>query len=236
MCARPFESGSERDEGHAFRHRNRARGEAEADRGNRRSDRGPGFGPLPLRPLDRELEPKYLESLADRPDGKLILVTAISPTPAGEGKTTTTVGLGDALNRIGKKAIICLREPSLGPCFGLKGGAAGGGRAQVVPMDAINLHFTGDFHAMTSAHNLLAAMVDNHVYWGNGLGLDQRRIVWRCALDMNDRALRETVIGLGGPVNGFPREDGFDITVASEVMAAFCLASISRIWSKGSAA
>ena len=185
----------------------------------------PASALYPYGPSIAKLEPKYLESLADRPDGKLILVTAISPTPAGEGKTTTTVGLGDALNRIGKKAIICLREPSLGPCFGLKGGAAGGGHAQVVPMDAINLHFTGDFHAMTSAHNLLAAMVDNHVYWGNGLGLDQRRIVWRRALDMNDRALRETVIGLGGPVNGFPREDGFDITVASEVMAAFCLAS-----------
>jgi formate--tetrahydrofolate ligase len=185
----------------------------------------PASALYPYGPSIAKLEPKYLESLADRPDGKLILVTAINPTPAGEGKTTTTVGLGDALNRIGKKAIICLREPSLGPCFGLKGGAAGGGYAQVVPMDAINLHFTGDFHAITSAHNLLAAMVDNHVYWGNGLGFDQRRIVWRRALDMNDRALREAVVGLGGPVNGFPREDGFDITVASEVMAAFCLAS-----------
>jgi formate--tetrahydrofolate ligase len=185
----------------------------------------PASALYPYGPSIAKLEPEYLESLAERPDGKLILVTAINPTPAGEGKTTTTVGLGDALNRIGKKAIICLREPSLGPCFGLKGGAAGGGYAQVVPMDAINLHFTGDFHAMTSAHNLLAAMVDNHVYWGNGLGLDQRRIVWRRALDMNDRALRETVVGLGGPVNGFPREDGFDITVASEVMAAFCLTS-----------
>ena len=175
-----------------------------------------------------KLEPEFLASLADRPDGKLILVTAISPTPAGEGKTTTTVGLGDALNRIGRKTIICLREPSLGPCFGMKGGAAGGGYAQVVPMDAINLHFTGDFHAITSAHNLLAAMLDNHLYWGNALGLDPRRIAWRRALDMNDRALRETVIGLGGPGNGFPREDGFDITVASEVMAAFCLAAESR--------
>ena len=172
-----------------------------------------------------KLDPEFLESLADRPDGKLILVTAISPTPAGEGKTTTTVGLGDALNRIGRKTIICLREPSLGPCFGMKGGAAGGGYAQVVPMDAINLHFTGDFHAITSAHNLLAAMIDNHLYWGNALGLDPRRIVWRRALDMNDRALRETIIGLGGPGNGFPRQDGFDITVASEVMAAFCLAA-----------
>ncbi len=172
-----------------------------------------------------KLETGFFSGLADRPDGKLILVTAITPTPAGEGKTTTTVGLGDALRRIGKKAIICLREPSLGPCFGMKGGAAGGGYAQVVPMDAINLHFTGDFHAITAAHNLLAAMVDNHVYWGNALGLDLRRILWRRALDMNDRALRETVIGLGGPGNGFPRQDGFDITVASEVMAAFCLAA-----------
>ncbi len=171
-----------------------------------------------------KLDPEFLQGLADRPDGKLILVTAINPTPAGEGKTTTTVGLGDGLNRIGKQAIVCLREPSLGPCFGMKGGAAGGGYAQVVPMDAINLHFTGDFHAITSAHNLLAAMVDNHIYWGNALGLDPRRIAWRRALDMNDRALRQTVVGLGGPGNGFPREDGFDITVASEVMAAFCLA------------
>jgi formate--tetrahydrofolate ligase len=171
-----------------------------------------------------KLEYDFLRNLGDRPDGKLILVTAINPTPAGEGKTTTTIGLGDALNRIGRKAIICLREPSLGPCFGLKGGATGGGYAQVMPMDAINLHFTGDFHAITSAHNLLAAMIDNHMYWGNALGLDQRRIAWRRAIDMNDRALRETVIGLGGG-NGFTREDGFDITVASEVMAAFCLAS-----------
>ena len=172
-----------------------------------------------------KIEAELLDGLFDRPDGKLILVTAINPTPAGEGKTTTTVGLGDALNRIGRKAVICLREPSLGPCFGMKGGAAGGGYAQVVPMDAINLHFTGDFHAITSAHNLLAAMIDNHVYWGNALGLDLRRIAWKRALDMNDRALRETVVGLGGTANGFPREDGFDITVASEVMAAFCLAS-----------
>jgi formate--tetrahydrofolate ligase len=155
----------------------------------------------------------------------LILVTAISPTLAGEGKTTTTVGLGDALNRIGRKTVVCLREPSLGPCFGMKGGAAGGGYAQVVPMDAINLHFTGDFHAITAADSLLASMVDNHMYWGNGLGIDQRRIVWRRALDLNDRALRETVVGLGGAGNGFPREDGFDITVASETMAAFCLAA-----------
>jgi formate--tetrahydrofolate ligase len=171
-----------------------------------------------------KLEYDFLRSLGDRPDGKLILVTAINPTPAGEGKTTTTIGLGDALNRIGRKTIICLREPSLGPCFGLKGGATGGGYAQVVPMDEINLHFTGDFHAISSAHNLLAAMVDNHMYWGNALGVDQRRIAWRRVVDMNDRALRETVIGLGGG-NGFTREDGFDITVASEVMAAFCLAS-----------
>jgi formate--tetrahydrofolate ligase len=165
------------------------------------------------------------KAMAERPDGKLILVTAITPTPAGEGKTTTTVGLGDALNRIGKRAIICLREPSLGPCFGMKGGAAGGGFAQVVPMDEINLHFTGDFHAITSAHNLLAAMIDNHIYWGNALDIDPRRIAWRRALDMNDRALREIVVGLGGVANGFAREDGFDITVASEVMAAFCLAT-----------
>ena len=166
----------------------------------------------------------YIDSLKARPDGKLVLVTAISPTPAGEGKTTTTVGLGDGLNRIGKKAMMCLREPSLGPCFGVKGGAAGGGYAQVVPMEDINLHFTGDFHAITSAHNLLAAMLDNHIYWGNSLGLDTRRIAWRRVLDMNDRALREIVNSLGGVSNGFPRSDGFDITVASEVMAIFCLA------------
>jgi formate--tetrahydrofolate ligase len=179
-----------------------------------------------LHPFGRfiaKLEYDFLRSLGDRPDGKLILVTAINPTPAGEGKTTTTVGLGDALNRIGKETIICLREPSLGPCFGLKGGATGGGYAQVAPMDEINLHFTGDFHAISSAHNLLAAMIDNHMYWGNALGLDQRRVAWRRVVDMNDRALRETVIGLGSG-NGFTREDGFDITVASEVMAAFCLA------------
>ncbi|MBC7434278.1 MAG: formate--tetrahydrofolate ligase [Rubritepida sp.] len=161
---------------------------------------------------------------AERPAGKLVLVTGISPTPAGEGKTTTTVGLGDALNHIGTRAMICLREPSLGPCFGVKGGAAGGGHAQVVPMEDINLHFTGDFHAITSAHNLLAAMLDNHIYWGNALGLDARRISFRRALDMNDRALRQVTQGLGGVRNGFPREDGFDITVASEVMAILCLA------------
>ena len=166
----------------------------------------------------------FVGSLENRPDGALVLVTGISPTPAGEGKTTTTVGLGDALNRIGKRAVICLREPSLGPSFGMKGGAAGGGYAQVVPMDQINLHFTGDFHAITSANNLLAAMIDNHIYWGNGLGIDSRRISWRRCLDMNDRALRSITGSLGGVANGFPREDGFDITVASEVMAVFCLA------------
>jgi len=157
--------------------------------------------------------------------GKLILVTGISPTPAGEGKSTTTVGLGDALNRIGKNATICLREPSLGPCFGVKGGAAGGGYAQVVPMEDINLHFTGDFHAITSAHNLLSALIDNHIYWGNSLGIDSRRVAWRRVVDLNDRALRSIVASLGGAVNGFPRETGFDITVASEIMAIFCLAN-----------
>ncbi|MBV8889774.1 MAG: formate--tetrahydrofolate ligase [Alphaproteobacteria bacterium] len=167
----------------------------------------------------------YVASLADKPNGKLVLVTAITPTPAGEGKTTTTVGLGDALNHIGKKAILCLREPSLGPSFGMKGGAAGGGYAQVVPMEDINLHFTGDFHAIGAANNLLAAMVDNHIYWGNELGIDSRRVTWRRGLDMNDRALRSIVSSLGGIANGFPREDGFDIVVASEVMAIFCLAS-----------
>jgi formate--tetrahydrofolate ligase len=165
----------------------------------------------------------FAASLEGRPQGKLILVTAISPTPAGEGKTTTTVGLGDALARIGKRVAICLREPSLGPCFGMKGGAAGGGYAQVVPMENINLHFTGDFHAIGVAHNLLAAMLDNHVYWGNDLGIDARRIALRRVVDMNDRALRQIVSSLGGVANGFPREDGFDITVASEVMAIFCL-------------
>ena len=166
----------------------------------------------------------YLDSLKGRPDGKLILVTAISPTPAGEGKTTTTVGLGDALNRIGKKALIALREPSLGPVFGMKGGAAGGGYAQVVPMEDINLHFTGDFNAIQLANNLLAAMLDNHIHHGNELGVDVRRIAWRRVLDMNDRALRDIVVSLGGPGNGYPRQDGFDIVVASEVMAIFCLA------------
>jgi len=168
----------------------------------------------------------HIATLADKPSGKLILVTAINPTPAGEGKTTTTVGLGDALSSLGKKAMICLREPSLGPCFGMKGGAAGGGYAQVVPMDEINLHFTGDFHAITSANNLLAALIDNQVYWGNPLGIDPSKISWRRVMDMNARALRDIVVGLGG--NGQVREDGFDITVASEVMAIFCLASSLR--------
>ena len=167
----------------------------------------------------------WIESQPEKDDTKLILVTAINPTPAGEGKTTTTVGLGDGLNKIGKKALICLREPSLGPCFGMKGGAAGGGYAQVIPMEDINLHFTGDFHAITSAHNLLSAMIDNHIYWGNSCEIDIRRVVWRRVLDMNDRALRQAVVSLGGVANGFPRETGFDITVASEIMAILCLAS-----------
>ncbi len=167
----------------------------------------------------------WLDTLADRPDGKLVLVTAISPTPAGEGKTTTTVGLGDALNRIGQRAIICLREPSLGPVFGMKGGAAGGGFAQVVPMEQINLHFTGDFAAIALAHNLLSALIDNHIHHGNALGFDLRRITWKRVMDMNDRALRDNVIGLGGPGNGMPRESGFDIVVASEIMAILCLAT-----------
>ncbi|MCV2867966.1 formate--tetrahydrofolate ligase [Defluviimonas sp. WL0002] len=166
----------------------------------------------------------FIRSLEGRPDGKLILVTAINPTPAGEGKTTTTVGLGDGLNRIGKKAVICIREASLGPNFGMKGGAAGGGYAQVVPMEEMNLHFTGDFHAITSAHNLLSAMIDNHIYWGNELQIDERRVSWRRVMDMNDRALRDIVVSLGGVSNGFPRQTGFDITVASEVMAILCLA------------
>ncbi len=167
----------------------------------------------------------FIDSLAGRPDGRLILVTAITPTPAGEGKTTTTVGLTDGLNRIGKKAAVCIREASLGPCFGMKGGAAGGGRAQVVPMEDMNLHFTGDFHAITAAHNLLSAMIDNHIYWGNELGIDERRVTWRRVMDMNDRALRDMVVSLGGVANGFPRQTGFDITVASEVMAILCLAN-----------
>jgi len=180
---------------------------------------------LPFGHDKAKLSASFINSLADRPDGHLILVTAISPTPAGEGKTTTTVGLGDALNRIGRRTAICLREPSLGPCFGMKGGAAGGGYAQVIPMEDINLHFTGDFHAITSAHNLLAAMVDNHIYWGNEQNIDSRRVALRRVVDMNDRALREIVCSLGGAANGFPREAGFDITVASEVMAILCLAS-----------
>ena len=167
----------------------------------------------------------FIQSLSGRADGKLVLVTAINPTPAGEGKTTTTVGLGDGLNRIGKKAVICIREASLGPNFGMKGGAAGGGYAQVVPMEEMNLHFTGDFHAITSAHNLLSAMIDNHIYWGNSLDIDARRVVWRRVMDMNDRALRDIVVNLGGVANGFPRQTGFDITVASEVMAILCLSN-----------
>ncbi len=175
-------------------------------------------------PTKAKLSHEFVASLASRTDGKLILVTAITPTPAGEGKTTTSVGLSDGLNRLGKQTLVCLREPSLGPCFGIKGGAAGGGYAQVVPMEDINLHFTGDFHAIGAANNLLAAMLDNHIHWGNALGLDARRISWRRVVDMNDRALRSTVCALGGIGNGFPRQDGFDITVASEVMAIFCLA------------
>ncbi len=172
-----------------------------------------------------KVTPEFLSSLEGNSDGKLILVTAITPTPAGEGKTTTSVGLGDALNRLGKRTMICLREPSLGPCFGVKGGAAGGGHAQVVPMEDINLHFTGDFHAIGAANNLLAALLDNHIYWGNESNIDERRITWKRVVDMNDRALRSVVNSLGGVANGFPREDGFDITVASEVMAIFCLAT-----------
>ena len=179
---------------------------------------------MPYGRTKAKIDPQYIASLQDKPDGKLILVTAITPTPAGEGKTTTSVGLHDGLCRIGKKSIVCLREPSLGPCFGMKGGAAGGGHAQVIPMEDINLHFTGDFHAIGAAHNLLSALVDNHIYWGNAAGLDARRISWRRVVDMNDRALRAITNSLGGPGNGFPREDGFDITVASEVMAIFCLA------------
>ncbi len=171
-----------------------------------------------------KLSAEFIQAQSAKENGKLILVTAINPTPAGEGKTTTTVGLGDGLNSIGKKTAICIREASLGPCFGMKGGAAGGGYAQVIPMEEMNLHFTGDFHAITSAHNLLSAMIDNHVYWGNALEIDTRRIVWRRVLDMNDRALRQITASLGGVTNGYPREAGFDITVASEVMAILCLA------------
>ena len=179
-------------------------------------------------PYIAKIDLPYVERIAQKPDGKLILVTAITPTPAGEGKTTTTVGLGDALNAMGKKAMICIREPSLGPVFGMKGGAAGGGYSQVVPMEQINLHFTGDFHAIGAANNLLAAMLDNHIYWSNELDLDERRITWKRVVDMNDRALRKIVNSLGGRINGFPREDGFDIVVASEVMAIFCLATGMR--------
>ena len=186
-------------------------------------DESSAFSPMGRHIAKINLE--YLASLKSKKEGKLILVTAITPTPAGEGKTTTSVGLNDGLNKIGKKSIVCLREPSLGPSFGMKGGAAGGGYAQVVPMEQINLHFTGDFHAITSAHNLLSALIDNHIYWGNKLNIDVRRIVWKRVLDMNDRALRSININLGGVANGFPREDGFDITVASEIMAIFCLAN-----------
>ena len=186
-------------------------------------DESTAFSPMGRHIAKINLE--YLDTLKDKPDGKLILVTAITPTPAGEGKTTTSVGLNDGLNKIGKKSIVCLREPSLGPSFGMKGGAAGGGYAQVVPMEQINLHFTGDFHAITSAHNLLSALIDNHIYWGNKLDIDVRRVVWKRVIDMNDRSLRSININLGGVANGFPREDGFDITVASEIMAIFCLSN-----------
>jgi len=184
----------------------------------------PGTSLQPYGHTKAKISYDFIKSLESKPDGKLVLVTAISPTPAGEGKTTTSVGLGDGLNRIGKNTAICLREPSLGPCFGMKGGAAGGGYAQVVPMEDINLHFTGDFHAIGAAHNLLSALVDNHVYWSNDLELDTRRVTWRRVVDMNDRALRQITTSLGGVANGFPRESGFDITVASEIMAIFCLA------------
>ncbi|MBD1156869.1 formate--tetrahydrofolate ligase [Pelagibacterales bacterium SAG-MED20] len=185
-------------------------------------DESAAFSPMGRHIAKINLE--YLDTLKDKPDGKLILVTAITPTPAGEGKTTTSVGLNDGLNKIGKKSIVCLREPSLGPSFGMKGGAAGGGYAQVVPMEQINLHFTGDFHAITSAHNLLSALIDNHIYWGNKLNIDVRRVVWRRVMDMNDRSLRSIIVDLGGVANGYPRQDSFDITVASELMAIFCLA------------
>ena len=186
-------------------------------------DESSAFSPMGRHIAKINLE--YLDKLKSKKDGKLILVTAITPTPAGEGKTTTSVGLNDGLNKIGKKSIVCLREPSLGPSFGMKGGAAGGGYAQVVPMEQINLHFTGDFHAITSAHNLLSALIDNHIYWGNKLNIDVRRVVWKRVMDMNDRSLRSIVVDLGGVANGYPRQDGFDITVASEIMAIFCLAT-----------
>ena len=183
----------------------------------------PGEALSPFGHTKAKVSMDYIDSLKDRPDAKLILVTAITPTPAGEGKTTTSVGLTDGMNQIGKNTMVCLREPSLGPCFGMKGGAAGGGYAQVIPMEDINLHFTGDFHAITSAHSLLSALIDNHIYWGNEAGIDTRRVGWRRVVDMNDRALRQITNSLGGIANGYPREDGFDITVASEVMAIFCL-------------
>ncbi len=189
-------------------------------------DKPQAFSPMGRHIAKINLE--YLDTIKNKKDGKLILITAITPTPAGEGKTTTSVGLSDALSKIGKKSIVCLREPSLGPSFGMKGGAAGGGYAQVVPMEQINLHFTGDFHAITSAHNLLSALIDNHIYWGNKLNIDVRRVVWKRVMDMNDRALRSININLGGVANGYPREDGFDITVASEIMAIFCLANNLR--------
>ena len=185
-------------------------------------DKPEAFSPMGRHIAKINLE--YIESLNKNKDGKLVLVSAITPTPAGEGKTTTSVGLSDGLNKLGKKSIVCLREPSLGPSFGMKGGAAGGGYAQVVPMEQINLHFTGDFHAITSAHNLLSALIDNHIYWGNKLNIDVRRVVWKRVMDMNDRSLRSIVVDLGGVANGYPRQDGFDITVASEIMAIFCLA------------
>ena len=185
-------------------------------------DESSAFSPMGRHIAKINLE--FINGLKNKKDGKLILVTAITPTPAGEGKTTTSVGLNDGLNKIGKKAIVCLREPSLGPSFGLKGGAAGGGYAQVVPMEQINLHFTGDFHAITSAHNLLSALIDNHIYWGNKLNIDVRRVSWRRVMDMNDRSLRSIIVDLGGVANGYPRQDSFDITVASELMAIFCLA------------
>ena len=186
-------------------------------------DESSAFSPMGRHIAKINLE--YLDNLKTKKDGKLILVTAITPTPAGEGKTTTSVGLNDGINKIGKKSIVCLREPSLGPSFGMKGGAAGGGYAQVVPMEQINLHFTGDFHAITSAHNLLSSLIDNHIYWGNKLNIDVRRVVWKRVMDMNDRSLRSIIVDLGGVANGYPRQDGFDITVASEIMAIFCLAT-----------
>ena len=186
-------------------------------------DESSAFSPMGRHIAKINLE--YLETLKNKKEGKLILVTAITPTPAGEGKTTVSVGLSDGINKIGKKSIVCLREPSLGPSFGMKGGAAGGGYAQVVPMEQINLHFTGDFHAITSAHNLLSALIDNHIYWGNKLNIDDKKIVWKRVMDMNDRALRSININTKGVAKNFPREDGFDITVASEVMAIFCLSN-----------